>query len=211
MSSHLKKIEYTDQLLSRGREKMLVIYDPKTGSLVKFGGGDIPGLAVITKYDYRKAGKWSAEKLEISIPLHCQTYVWQEDFDTGEWIQYRVWDEAYAWFLGRSGFEGLDFNVFKAFVRLNMTKKSIELDGVTAKIANLYCPELVQAQKEADEIKSRLAASIKEVEEEQAAAKRLEQEKAQAAEITKKTEAIRAKLQGRKMSLADMQELYKSL
>lgn len=206
-----KPMSYNDGMLNRGRSSMCVIFDAETNSLHEFCGSDIEGLCVVLSSSYNKNGKWSSTTFQCAIPKHCDSVYWSQDWDNGTYITKDTWQEAFSDFLNLSKFEACSFEAFEAFVRLRLPKAAINMDEKSSKLSSGYCKELVLAKMEREKLKVQIAQEIAKEENRIAEEARKVSEKAEAQEIERKTKEIKEKIKSKKMSLAEMQELYKDL
>lgn len=204
----LRLIHFNNGRQSRGHCPMLVFF--VQGELIDFANSSPEGLYSILNTEYEKRGKWSNTTYSIALPSHVDYSIINQEWESGAYVPESNWTEAYENFKKSTKFNDLTLDAFKRFVAVRLPASYERITAAEENISKLT-PELAKAQAQQQRIAAELKMQIQAAE---AEAERLEQAKAQrkeAAEIRRKTAAIKQQLSGKKLSLAELQELYNSL
>lgn len=76
------------------RERRHINFLVRADGVVKFDGKDIPPSARILKETYKKNGKWSCTTYEVECQDGVILAPFVQDWETGQWLTSKTWDEA---------------------------------------------------------------------------------------------------------------------
>ena len=204
-------VKFNDKLGHRGLYHKNVLAVVTAGIFVEFAGETIPGVVRVVRSDYSKNGKWSHSTWDCELAEGIVATVHPQDWETGEYFNSATWPLAIAEFLRR--FPDLSGPTWEAaverFIRATYARSASRLDAEASRSSEAApIAELIAAQEQLATAQRELARAKSEVGQLLAAREAEEL----AAELTRKTAAVTERLAGaRKLSLADLQDLYRQL
>ena len=94
-----KVMSIDDQLLSRDRRKINIIYaqtEDGEDVIFEFKWQSVPGILRINSKKYTKQGKWSHDTWELELSPGVELVTLAQDFWTSKWFTCTTWSDAIA-------------------------------------------------------------------------------------------------------------------
>ena len=203
------QISFNDRRGNRGRQhiNLLAARLPDGRQVIfEFTGKGIPGVVTLVKEDYEKNGKWSHSTWTVELADGVQGWTHGQNWETGEWLTAKRWQEALAEFKTIAGRDrALDDTAIERFIRATWRETAQKLDATQAALLADGTPallDLLAAQKELIAAQQEHTALVAEVEAmEQAELARQE------AESTRARVAAARALMKKGASLADLKAM----
>ncbi len=149
----MKEIMFNNRLGPRSRmhDNILVGVVDSQQVLVLFNGENIPGFAQVTRHEYDKNGKWSADTWTVTIPDDADGFVLEENWELGVYFPHPTWDGAIKTLQAHAKQILISQTAAKRFIRHSFPKSAAKFDLADEELNKLSCnalADILAAQKE---------------------------------------------------------------